>query len=172
MSTQPLCFTGARRGRLHTSVPFVGLLEWLHPGHLETHTESKPFLHGHLWQLGGPPRHRHGRAAILSWRFFLAVLSCGLSKHIVCPLRSIAPSDGPGVHGPWAVGAGPTLAGYLSRREGRPFTPWFSLVVSKFFACIRPELWEAPGRGSWEFAVNSNLASRVAHTFRAYIPLF
>lgn len=60
--------------------------------------------------------------------------------------------------------------------EPRPqaFTPEdvAALFINKFFAQVRPGLWAAAEGGSWEFVVNKNLASQVAHTLRACIPLF
>ena len=54
-----------------------------------------------------------------------------------------------------------------------------ALCIKKFFAQLRPGLLEAPEGGSWEFGVNSNLASRVppgrpfpSGPLRAYIPVF
>lgn len=59
--------------------------------------------------------------------------------------------------------------------EPRPqaFTPEdVAALFNKFFVQVRLGLWAAAGGRSWEFAVDKNLASQVAHTLRARIPLF
>ena len=69
--------------------------------------------------------------------------------------------------------AGSAQVGFPEPRS-QAFTPEdvAALFINKFFAQVRPGLWEAAGGGSWEFAVDKNLASQVAHTLGAYIPLF
>ena len=132
-----------RRSSLHTFVPFVQFLEWVQPGHLETHTESKSFLLGHLRQLGGPPHYLHGgpAAAVLSWRHFLARLSCGLSRCNVCSLRA---SPAAGVRGPLEQ----VPLGHLSRREGQPFGPWCTSMGWAFWLLDRWALTQLVFRGT------------------------
>ena len=95
----------------------------------------------------------------------------GTSSHVILPAAQggrmgklrLRPYEGLGLE----------VKGFPEPRS-QAFTPEdvAALFINKFFAQVRPGLWEAAGGGSWEFAVDKNLASQVAHTLRASIPLF